>query len=118
MALSNPVSDAVGQQCATLKVSGDNDPNEDTLFFAVKTTGPYLVGDGDIIRSGAGAVATAQHPNIVRQYALILNLESNVTHYWGCVKATGDAVVAEFTTQEAPAPQEAEGVFPMAGIQL
>lgn len=118
MALSNPTTDAVGQQCATLKVTGDNDPTENTIFFAIRTTGPYLVGDGDAIRSGVGSIGTAQHPNISRQYTLFTGLDTDTIHYWGAVKATGNAVVASFTTDVAPVPPEAEGVFPPAGVWL
>lgn len=118
MALSNPATDTIGQKCATLKVTGDNDTVEDTVYFAVRTTGPYVIGDGADIRSGVGSVATAQQPNITRIYALIVDLESDLTHYWGAVKATGDAVVASFTTQAVPVDQEAEGVFAPAGINL
>lgn len=118
MALSNPVSDAIGQKCATLKVSGDSDPTENIIYYAVRTTGPYLVGDGDVIRSGVGAVFTAQHPNISRQYALVTGLDSGTMHYWGAVKLTGNAVVATFTTQAEPVVPEDEAVFPPAGVIL
>jgi hypothetical protein len=119
MALSNPTNDGVGQQCATLKVTGDNDPTEDTVYYAVRTTGPYVVGDGPDIRSGVGAVATAQQPNMTRIYALFTGLESSTEHYWGAVKATGDAVVSSFTTDTIPAEVEPPaGYYPSAGIEL
>lgn len=112
MPLSNPVSDGVGQRCVIMKVTGDLAAGN--IYYAIRTSGPYLTSDGATIRSGAGAVFTAQLPNISRQYALAVGLDSGTVHYWGAVLDSGLAVAAQFTT-DLDALEESN-VIPVAGL--
>jgi hypothetical protein len=113
MALANPTQDSIGQRCVVMKLDGDHTASD--VYFAIRTTGPYAVTDGDIIRSGAGAVATDSQPNISRVYSLAVGLDADTTHYWGAVKDTGNAVLGQFDTKIAPEP-ETGGTIPGARI--
>lgn len=113
MALSNPTTDSVGQKCACMKVSGDLTSSQ--IHFAVRTTAPYTSGDGSIIRSGSGSVFSTSRPNVARQYVLVTGLDDGVTHYWGAVLDTGNAVIAQFVTDAVPADAD-DGGIPLGGV--
>lgn len=103
MPLTLPADDSIGQQCAVLKVTGDNTGG--TLYFAVRTTGPYAAGDGAIIRSGSGAVAAYQQSNTTgRGYQLVTGLAPDTQHYWGAVLDAGNALTGQFITAAEPVP--------------
>lgn len=115
MSLSDPSTDSVGQQCCVMKVTGDNDPVDLIVYFAIRTTGPYGIGDGQLVRDGTGSVFTAQHPNISRVYALAIDLDPDTQHSWGAVLSTGDVVGATFNTDVLPT-EETGGTSPAGKV--
>jgi hypothetical protein len=107
--LANPETDSIGQQCAVMKVDGDNTASD--MYFAIRTTGPYASTDGALIRAGTDSVFTVQLSNISRVYSLVTSVAAGTQFYWGAVLETGDAVMGSFLTKDAPGA-ETGGVSP------
>lgn len=106
-------TDSIGQHCAVLKATGSDSGGD--MHFAVRTSGPYGVSDGSVIRAGTGAVFTQSVANAARQYVLVCDLESNTTYYWGAAFDAGaESTPGQFTTKPTPAD---ENGIPPEGVQ-
>lgn len=108
-------TDSIGQRCAVMKALGNESGGQ--MHFVVRTSGPYGVSDGELIRSGSEAVVFwASVANMARQQVLVTELEPATTYYWGATFDTGDASTpGQFTTQQLPADEQGltlEGVQP------
>ena len=111
--IANAGTDSIGQRCAVMKATG-NDSGGD-MHFAVRTSGPYGVSDGQVIRAGTGAVFTQTVINASRQSVLVCDLEPDTPYYWGAAFDTGaESTVGQFTTKSEPTPQTG---IPPEGIQ-
>jgi hypothetical protein len=106
-------TDSIGQHCAVMKAIGNDSGG--SMHFAMRTTGPYSLGDGDIIRAGTGAIFTILVANLPRQSVLVTGLDSGTAHYWGVTFDEGGAAsTGQFTTKTSPADEQ--GISP-EGIQ-
>jgi hypothetical protein len=107
-------TDGIGQHCAIMKAVGNNTGGE--IHFVVRTSGPYGVSDGVLIRSGSETVDfSASVTNLSRQSVLVTGLQSGTNYYWGAAFDTGaESITGQFATKLSPEPEQ--GLIP-EGIQ-
>jgi hypothetical protein len=107
-------TDSIGQHCAVMKAVGNDAGGQ--MHFVVRTSGPYGVSDGVLIRSGSEAVDFfASVANMSRQSVLVTDLLAGTNYYWGAAFDTGaESTPGQFTTK--PSPDAEQGLIP-EGIQ-
>ena len=108
-------TDSIGQRCAVMKALGNETGGQ--MHFVVRTSGPYGVSDGALIRSGSEEVTFwISVANMARQSVLVTGLEPATDYYWGAAFDTGsNSTPGQFTTQPLPADEQGltpEGVQP------
>ena len=112
MAVTNPLTDSVGQRCGVAKCLGDN--NGGTLYFAYRTSGPYGTSDGNLIRS---TVTWSASNSQAWHYYLITDLQPETTYYWGATAGSDiTSVAGQFTTTAEPATNTGNTKLP--GIEF